>query len=372
MPRKLKGLRRKGDTWQTYVRVHPGPGGFKSQVWHTLPSLEERREWEQAQRDRYGASDPTAGSFRGDIETYLALHAAMPTVDQRQAHLALWAKELGRDRPARTITSAEIELVLQGWLKAGVAPGTVLKRRTALQSFFGGKTAKHNPVRGTARPAVPNPEARAIDYLTIAKIHTAMPTYQSITKGQPLILSRAKLIVGVLAYTGLPPGLLATVRDTDLQLTAAKVRIRPRRKGKGVEARTLPLTAEGVTAFTAFHAAHAYGPFAIGSVNVAFKRAATRIGLDPQTVHLYDLRHSFLTELYRVTHDLATVARFGLHAEGSPITQRYAKGANQDVDAAAAVAFSTALADQRRLSLKGVAPVHGSRKKLPGKVARFR
>ena len=52
-------------------------------------------------------------------------------------------------------------------------------------------------------------------------------------------------------------------------------------------------------------------------------------------VSLYDLRHSFLTMLYRVTKDLATVARFALHANVA-MSQRYTAGALQDVDRAAA------------------------------------
>ena len=104
---------------------------------------------------------------------------------------------------------------------------------------------------------------------------------------------------------------------------------------------------------------------------VALYRVIDRAGLDPATVHLYDLRHSFLTEVYRAKGDLATVGRFGLHAEGSKVTARYAKGANQAVDVAAAAAVSAALATQRQLSLKAT-PVPASAQKLPAKVTRRR
>jgi hypothetical protein len=67
------------------------------------------------------------------------------------------------------------------------------------------------------------------------------------------------------------------------------------------------------------------------------------------------LRHSFLSQVYRVTKDLATVGRLGLHAEGSVTPARYAKGANAEVDLAAVEAFETVLAHQRQISLK-VAP----------------
>jgi integrase len=372
MARARAGLRRKGDTWQLYVRVRPGPGGFISATRPRRPTLEEQEAWAAEQRQAYGDVDPDQGSFGADIETYLASHTALKIYPQRKAHLALWAKALGRDRPARTITGDEIARVMDGWLAAGAAAGTVLKRRTALQSFFGGKTASRNPVRGTPRPLVPDLEARAIDYLTIDKILAAMPDRLSAKRGTDRGPSLAKIVCTVLASTGLPPGILRAVRETDLQLTEGRVRITPRRKGKGVEARTLPLTPEGRTAFRQFHDAHAYGRFHVGPINVAFKRGAKRAGLDPASVHVYDLRHSFLTELYRATRDLATVARFALHAEGSPITARYAKGANVDVDVAAATTLSAALSRQRQLALKPVPPVQKRSQKLPGKVARIR
>jgi integrase len=317
-----------------------------------------------------GAPGPAAGSFGADIATYLERVAAMPSLTQRAAHLELWAHALGRSRPRRTITTGEIDQVLQEWLQT-CAPATVRKRRTALQSLFvrlDGKTAK-NPVKGSANPAPPKPEARGLDYLTIARILQHMPDRLSAKRGTDRGPSLAKIRATVLAYTGLPPGLLGTVTATDLQLTAGTVRVRARRKGQGAAARTVPLTAEGLAAFKGFHAANAYGPYAIEAVNRAFKHAAKRAGLDPSTVHLYDLRHSFGMELYRVTRDLATVSRFLGHAPGSVITARYAQGADTAVDVAAAAAFSQALATQRQLALK---PVQDSRKQSPAKVTRGR
>jgi integrase len=358
MARKRKGIRRRRGSWEVYVNVHRRR---YSTTFPLLTSVQEMREWREDQIAKFGGAGLTAGSLGADIETYLSRVAAMPTYKQRAAHLELWARELGRDRPRRTITAEEIDIVLQGWLETR-APGTVRKRRTALQSFFGkmnGKKSRDpNPVKASDNPKEPKPEARAIDYLLIAAAIDAMPTHRSAGPGTVGPLSLAPIRARVLAYTGIPPGILKQVRQTDLQLTAGTVRVVPRHKGAGVEARTVPLIGEGLAAFKAFHAAHAYGPFATESVNRAFKKGCQKVGLDPKAVHLYDLRHSFLTELYRVKQDLATVARFGLHAEGSRVTARYAKGANQTVDVEAAKALSQALATARQLSLK-LAPVQG-------------
>jgi integrase len=355
------------------VRVN---GKLRTKQFPLDTPLDEMRAWRDDQVDTYATSVPASGSFAADIYTYLQRVAAMPTRKQRAAHLALWAQALGGARARRTITPTEIDQVLQEWLLTA-APATVRKRRTALQSLFvtlDGKLAR-NPVKATANPKPPKPEARGLDYLVIARLIAAMPTMQSTRPGTVPRPALGAVRVAVLAYTGIPPGQLQNVRATDLQLTAGTVRLHGRRKGRGTAPQTLPLTAEGLAAFKAFHAANAYGRFATEALNLSFKRAAKRIGIDPTTVHLYDLRHSFGMELYRVTRDLATVARFLGHAPGSVVTARYAQGANAHVDQAAAAAFSAALATQRQQSLKATpAPIPADKRahKLPAKVTRIR
>jgi integrase len=359
MPRKLKGIRRRCNNWEVNVRVN---GHLYTDTFPLATPVQDLRDWREDQIEKYGGERTTAGSFGADIVTYLGRVAAMPTYAQRAAHLELWATELGRDRPRRSITAEEIDRVLQGWLEDR-APGTVRKRRTALQSFFvkmDGKKSRHaNPVKGSDNPPAPKAEARAIDYFRIASAIAAMPVQRSTKKGAPPQASLAPIRARVIAYTGIPPGLLQQVQPPDLQLTTGLLRVVPRHKGAGVEGRTLPLIPEARDAFKAFHEAHAYGAFSIGALNRSFKRGCVAAGLDPTHIHLYDLRHSFLTALYQVTRDLATVGRLGLHAEGSKVTARYAKGADQAVDAAATAALGQFLATSRQLSLK-LAPGTGT------------
>jgi len=301
--------------------------------------------WRRQQVDIYRGA--TAGSLGADVAEYLTRVAAMPSYAQRAAHLTLWTAALGRERPRGTITPTEIDRVLQGWL-ATLSPVTVRKRRTALQSLFttlDGKFAS-NPVRASANPRVPPPEPRGIDYPTIARVIDAMPDQQD---GKPGAIRRpalGKLRVAVLAYTGIPPCALKALTPPDLDFAACTARLVARRKGRGAAARTVPLTADGVAALRAFHAARAYGTFATEALGRSFKRAARRVGVDPR-VRLYDLRHSFGRELYRLRGDLATVGRFLGHAPGSSVTARYAQGANAAVDAAAAAAFSAAREAER-------------------------
>lgn len=356
MSRKLKGIRRRRGSWEVYVNVHRRR---YTKTFALATPVQEMKAWREDQIEKFGGERTTSGSFGADIETYLGRVAAMPTYGQRAAHLDLWARELGRDRPRRTITAEEIDIVLQGWLET-LAPGTVRKRRTALQSFFaklnGKKSAIVNPVKASDNPVAPKAEARGIDYFRIADAIAAMPTHVAAKPGQVGRLCLAPIRVRVLAYTGIPPGVLQQIQPADLHLTDGTVRVVPRHKGAGVEARTLPLMAEALDAFKAFHAAHAYGRFSISALNRSFKRGCVAAGLDPTHLRLYDLRHSFLTALYLVTRDLATVGRLGLHAEGSKVTARYAKGADYAVDAAATAALNHFLATSRQLSLK-LAPV---------------
>lgn len=388
MARKLKGIRRQRNKWRAFVRVN---GQLYTKTFDLTATFASIHAWRETQQQLHGASlAPAGGSFADDIAKYLARHATMPTLAQRTAHLELWVHELGRDRLSDSITGDEIIAILNRWAVTptvigpgdrgrpsaaeGLSPATRRKRRTALQSFFGAKNGPggYNPVKQVPIPETPKPEARHLDFATIERILTQMPNERSVKPNAPRELSLASIRVRVLAHTGMPPGLLQKVGPADLVLVGTgAVRVRARLKGAGVEARTIPLTAAGLAAFKAFHAANAYGAFATAALNRSFKRACDRAGVDPSTVTLYDLRHSFLTQLYKTTRDLATVGRFGLHAEGSRVTARYAQGANRDVDIAAAAAMSADLAQTQREALKSVSVQHPSPKLLT-KVTRSR
>lgn len=354
MPRKLKGIRRRHHAWEVNVRVH---GHLYTATFPLTTPVQELRDWREEQVEKFGGTPDAAGGLAETVRAYLLRKAAMPTIDQVTAHLALWVHALGGDRPPLSVTTADIDIVIQGWLEEGLAPGTVRKRRSALRSFYSKQYPKKvSPVKGSENPKEPEAEARDMGYAALERALAMMPDGRDTKKGLPRRVSLSKIRARVIAYVGIPQGMLKQVHSHDLVLTGAgSVRVTARRKGGGVEARTVPLTADGLAAFQAFHAANAYGSFATESLNRSFKRGCKRAGVDPKRVHMYDARHTFLSQVYRVTRDLATVGRLGLHKKGSVVTPRYAKGANQDVDAAAVAAFSTALAEQRQLALKKAA-----------------
>ena len=349
---------------QGYIRVR---GTLHTKDFAIDEPLENIRAWRlRTKRQHFGGGiRGERGSFGGDIERYLKRVAAKKTIKQMTAHLQLWAQALGRDRSRHTITDADIDMVMQVWLTTpsvpdyaakqrgrpsgpdGLDPQTVQKRRSTLRSFFRVMNGKGgaNPVRGSQSFPSPKPEARGTDYATIARVLSAMPDFRTPRRGQPpSVRSLSKLRAAVIAYTGIPPGLLAEIEPGDLTFTTepATCRIDGRDKGEGgVEARRVPLSAEGRAAFWAFDQAQAYGGFESSPLNRSFQRACRRVGVSGLV--LYDLRHSFGAQLYRTTRDLATVGRLLLHAEGSPVTARYAKAANAAVDVAAVAAFSATL-----------------------------
>lgn len=269
------------------------------------------------------------GSFAADVAAYVTRISSMPTAKQRQQHLELWLEELGRDRPRASITGADIDQVMQRWLedeyegerlvRPALSADTVRKRRTSLLSLFNrldGKDAP-NPVRASHPPKAARPRVRGLPFSTLLRVIDSMPA------------SKTAARVRVLAWTGLPPGLLMKMQPTDVDFERAEMRVAPRRKGHGATARTVPLTTQAVEAFRELERLGAFGDFAIAAAGRVLHRACKRCNIPP--IRLYDIRHSFGALVYKTTRDLPTVSRFLLHASLTS-TARYAMGAVDDVD----------------------------------------
>jgi integrase len=364
--RRQKGtgsVRPKGRGWESLITVN---GAAVRKQWDQEPTNAQLLAWCVAER---AAQRPAAeaGSFEADVAAYLGLIAAQPSHGQVAAHLEQWLRELGRDRHRRTITSQDVDRVIQRWLVTptrpapgqrgrpsgpkGLAAETIRRRCNSLRMLFvklDGREAT-NPVRGATKPRVPPPQRRGLDSAVIAQILAAMPVTRMERVGGIVQPSLAPIRAAVLAYTGLPPNLVRQIKATDLDFVGRTIRVPERHKGGGVESRILPMVPQAFEALRAFHAANAYGgkPGTYKVVAAAFKRAAARLGIDPRTLRLYDLRHSFGEDMYRSSRgDLATVARFLMHAKGSPITARYAMGADDDVNRLAAAAFGETVAQR--------------------------
>lgn len=275
--------------------------------------------WRIATRAEHWKPIKRRGTLAGDVAAYVKRIASMPTAKQREQHLEIWVKELGGHRPRSTISAGEIDQVMQRWIDDELAADTIRKRRTSLLALFvrlDGKDAT-NPVRASHPPKAERPRVRGLPFAELLRVLESMPPSKT----------RARLFV--LAWTGLPPGMLMKLQLTDVDLERAELRVAPRRKGHGATARTIPLTLQAVEAFRELARWKAFGDFARAPAGRSLHRACKRCNVPP--IRMYDIRHSFGALLYKTTRDLPTVSRFLLHASLTS-TARYAMGAVDDVD----------------------------------------
>ncbi len=287
-----------------------------------LKTLKDRRD-ELRVTLRRVAPAAGRGTFAADAERYLQAVAAMPTIAERRKHIELWSAEFGQ-RARHSIETPEIDAILSRWLNVGLAPSTVRNRRSALLHLWNrlDGTAAPNPVRAALKPQLPEPEARALPYPTIAKILDAMPDVGQGIRGKARDdASKTKARLAVVAYTGLPHALLKRLTPDCIDWRAGTVTVPRRHKGKGAKSRRLPLTARGLAALRRFADLECWGPFSNSSMIKSFHRACDTAKVP--RVRVYDLRHSFATELYRQTGDPKATAEMLMHAPSSRMMDRY-------------------------------------------------
>ena len=260
----------------------------------------------------------TADTLRADAATYLSTLTGRHKADADDI-LTHWVTALG-DRHRDAITAVDVRQQLAAW---GKAPSTLNHRRQVLSSLYKSLNGAngYNPVREVPKVRERYDTPRSLSYSVITAILDQMGPTQS----------RARF--AVMAYTGLPQAQMAQLTPADVDLKAKTVRVSPRRKGKGSPGRTLPLSPQAVQAFKDFAAANCWGEFSRSSMAKAFRNAvknarATRTDI-PQSIRAYDLRHSFLTEIYRKTGDIHAVSHLALHSTPAQ-TARYAQSAVKD------------------------------------------
>lgn len=264
------------------------------------------------------------GTLAGDVQTYLRTLPRTRMTQVRDAELAAWVQVYGPLKRSQ-ITAPMVREQLAYWQTSGRAASTLNHRRQALRSLYKALDGPHAPTPCDAvRKQIERREIRAVPVVVVLAI------LRRLTPGANA--ARIK----VLARTGLPHAQIARLTPSDLDLEARTVHVTPRRKGAGTNARTLPLTHAAVRAFRQFIAANAWGDFSASSLRKRFLRAVIDAKAAwpegkghwpaPDDLRPYDLRHAFLTEVYRRTKDLRATAELGLHS-GMSITARYAEAA---------------------------------------------
>jgi integrase len=272
-------------------------------------------------RRRHKARTATPGSFADDARRYLEAVKAMPSYVMRKADIERWSAEFG-NRRRHTVNGAEIAAVLHRWAtqprakgKKPYAASTVNHRRTALLHLYtllDGPTAE-NPVRAIKKFREPDPAPRGYDYPTIRRILTHMS-------------GKSAARAAVLAFTGIPPAQLMAIEPEHVNWPQAHVWVHGRRKGGGTVSRYYPLTSAAVEAFRELDAVNGWGRYSTSSLRKAFRRACVAAGV--AIGRPYDLRHSFATEVYRVSDEGA--AQVLLDHRDRRTTRRYTVGALEE------------------------------------------
>jgi integrase len=362
---QLRGVRCRPGGWQVYRRVNGKLETNPLKPFDT-PGSELTADWEGLG----SSSTAKAGSFAADVVIYLEKVTSLASYKEKIRILNYWLDELGRDRSRASITTHEIEVVIEKWKLAPkmvhapkaqrsatvthvAQPGSRLskeslrKRVAVLQNVYtrlDGKGAKNPVEAATNKPSPAKAKVRGRRFDTILRILAAMPDFDRRFKRAPVV-SLTKIRAKVVAFTALDPAQIERLKPADVVLVASEKYpdgsiTFEREKGEGGGEVTIPLTAGGADVMREFIAAGAWGKYDSKVVNAAIQRAAASIGIPLGTIRQKDFRHSFLTEMYRVTKDLATVGRFAGHAPGSPQTAMYAAAANDEVNMNAALGFT--------------------------------
>jgi integrase len=274
---------------------------------------------------------PEGSSRRRDVTTML-----QHWLDAGLGHLALDA-----------VKPIDIRTQLAAWPK--FSPKTKNDLRQVLGAVYNVVNGRsgYNPVRDVPRQKVRYDEPRGMSLELAERILQAIPDRGRPTgagKGTRPKVNLSKLRLTVMVYTGLSQAMLKRVQPRDFDPRAKTLFVRPRQKGHGVDAATVPLIDEAVRAFKALAQAKAWGAFSTRSLAKVWNGSVTRTKVAWEAAEAkkrtpkpwplvndarpYDLRHTFGTLILAETGDLEATAMLLRHA-GLQQTRRYAQAAAQ-------------------------------------------
>ena len=320
--------------------------------------------------DELGADRPTLGIAAIELNDVMQRWRTTPTNQERRFRQGRPSAATGLDdqslKKRRDHLAVFVDWVIARDVRQehpSAAPGE-------LAAFTATAQATRNPVRFSQKYKNPAPstlEARGTDELHILdRILDAMPAIRSHKPHAPAVPSAARLIAAVEMHTGMAFATIDRLVRSDFDPLAATLRLPERIKGEGVPRRTVPLSSRGVIALRAFDAAGLWATLTPASSNTtrrAVRKAVAKVraalaaedaALEAGGVHVdsparhavrtslaklqtcgtqKDLRHSFASVVFAKTEgNEAITGRLLQHAPGSPLTARYAKAAQAEID----------------------------------------
>jgi len=254
------------------------------------------------------------------------------------------------------ITPDMVRDQLATWERNDVAAATRANRRDALScvyTYANGKSG-YNPVRDTDNPRPEYTDIRGFDMTFLQSLIDSMEDRgrpeQRKAEGKKVkrsTVNGAKWRLNVILNTAIPPATLGRLTPSSVNFERGEVTLPKRKKGqrgKGASARTLPLTDKGIAAFKKIAEYKLFGTFDQHGVHHAFMNRVEKARVEwtekhgdekafplPEDFTTYDLRHSFLTDFFRRTQNLALTGIYAGHAPGSKLTLRYALGGVSEV-----------------------------------------
>ena len=308
---------------------------------HSIAYL--RGERERLADNIEGEAPIVRGRLSGDIAALLASLPKGVYRENRRRECQAWIAAQFGQLTRHEITPAQIATQCEVWRSAGIAASTINHRLTSLRAVY----KFHDHDAGPCVKVKRQKERRDVRVIPQSVVEAVLMqlslVHVSPKKGTRTLVPNSARIM-VMARTGLPPEQIRRLLPGDVNLKTRTMFIRARKKGAGVPGRSLPFTHAAALAFEAMHFTNAWGPFSTASLFHHFTRARTRAQRAwcvhcgpwpaPANFHPYDLRHAFLTEVYRRTRDLRVTAELGLHADMT-MTAIYAQAAVTDTANAA-------------------------------------
>jgi integrase len=331
------------DQWGLQAMVKGGRGPGNTARFKPPRTLADAIRWQRrrlAELATVATPKPPSqrGTLKADVPRYLALLPLGPSRDGMDVLLGAWLRTPLALMRRSEITREMVQLQIAQWRSAGgrsgkgFAASTVNHRVAALRALYRAldPVGAHDPTTGLTKLREPEPEPRGVPFEVAEAILAQIKDRGG--KRVPVLVSKARLRLAVILYTGLPHAQVMKIKREHIDFDKATLLTTPRRKGAGARARRLPLLPQAVEALRAFDAADCYGAFATTPVRRAWELARNRVAADITdpairallaTLRPYDLRHSFGTEVYRHSRDHRATAELLLHAPGSKITERY-------------------------------------------------
>jgi integrase len=324
------------------AQVNGGRGKGNTKRFKRPATLAAMKRWQRDRRAELATATPEPpasqrGTLKADVSRFLAL---LPKGAKRHGYdvlLATWLETPLADKRRSAITRTDIQRQLAAWGssggrgQSGFAASTLNHRLSALRQLYrelDGADAP-NPTLGIRRHTEPEPEPRGVPFAVAEQILARIKDRGGVKK--PILPTKARIRLQVILFTGLPHAQVMRIKREHIDFEGATLVTTARRKGRGAQARRIPLLPQAVEALRAFDAADCYGTFATTPVRRAWNEARDKVAAeiaDPAARALiaglrpYDLRHSFLTAVYLHSGDHRATAELGLHSDDRT-TRRY-------------------------------------------------